>query len=74
MKDATRSQSVKESLMSTLIHNGTLTAGIGTVLYTATVITTVLTALLARTPQRRRDARTVLAILLRRRDDDDRPR
>ncbi|WIM99440.1 hypothetical protein ACTOB_003092 [Actinoplanes oblitus] len=48
-----------------LIHNGTLTAGIGTLLYTATVTIAALTALLAPTPRRRRDARTVLTILLR---------
>ncbi|WP_433113679.1 hypothetical protein [Micromonospora sp. CA-246542] len=58
-----------------LIHDGALAAGIGTVLYTATVTTAALTALLAPTPQRRRDARTVLTILLRnRRTDDDRSR
>ncbi|MET8003943.1 hypothetical protein [Nonomuraea glycinis] len=47
-----------------LIHDGALAAGIGAVLYTATVTTAALTALLAPTPQRRRDARTVLTILL----------
>ncbi|MFG1892171.1 hypothetical protein ACGFIR_30430 [Micromonospora sp. NPDC049051] len=35
-------------------------------LYTATVTAAALTALLARSPQRRRDARAVLTILLRR--------
>ncbi|MBT8224751.1 MAG: hypothetical protein HKP61_09770 [Dactylosporangium sp.] len=48
-----------------LIHDGALAAGIGTVLYPVTVTTAALTALLAPTPQRRRDARTVLTILLR---------
>ena len=65
----------------TLIHDGAPAVGIGTVLYTATVATAALTALLAPTPQRRRDARTVLAILVRnrcgdhnnRRCDGDRP-
>ncbi|GAA0918096.1 hypothetical protein [Virgisporangium aurantiacum] len=54
------------SALSALIHDGALAAGIGTVLYTATVATAALTALLARTPRRRRDARAVLTILLRR--------
>lgn len=58
-----------------LIHDGTLAAGLGTLLYTATVTTAALTALLAPTPQRRRDARTVLTILLRRKPtEDDRSR
>ena len=58
-----------------LLHDGALAAGIGTVLYTATVTTAALTALLAPTAQRRRDARTVLTILLRNYwGDDDRPR
>lgn len=58
-----------------LIHDGTLAAGLGTLLYTATVTTAALTALLAPTPQRRRDARIVLTILLRRKPaNDDQPR
>jgi hypothetical protein len=58
-----------------LIHDGALAAGIGTVLYTATVTMAALTALLAPTAQRRRDARTVLTILVRnRQSNDDRPR
>lgn len=48
-----------------LIHDGAFAAGVGTVLYAATVTTAALTALLAPAPQRRRDARTVLMILLR---------
>ncbi|MFC4070613.1 hypothetical protein [Actinoplanes subglobosus] len=55
-----------------LIHDGALAAGFGTVLYTATVTTAALTALLAPTPQRRRDARTVLTILLRNHPGDSR--
>lgn len=54
-----------------LIHDGALAAGIGTVLYTATVTAAALTALLAPTPQRRGDARTVLTILLRNHPVDD---
>jgi hypothetical protein len=58
-----------------LIHDGALAAGIGTVLYSATVTTAALTALLAPTTRRRRDARTVLTILIRnRRGDGDQPR
>jgi hypothetical protein len=58
----------------TLIHDAALTTGIGTVLYAATITTAALTALLAPTPTRRHDARTVLTILVRnRRGDDDRP-
>jgi hypothetical protein len=53
------------SALPALIHDGALAAGIGTVLYTSTVTAAALTALLARTPQRRRDARAVLTILLR---------
>ena len=58
-----------------MIYDGAFVAGIGTVLYTATVTTAAFTAILAPTSQRRRDARTVLTILLRsRRGDDDRAR
>jgi hypothetical protein len=58
-----------------LIHDGALAGGIGTVLYTATVTTAALTALLAPTAQRRRDARTVLTNLVRnRRGGEDRAR
>jgi hypothetical protein len=57
-----------------MIHDGAIAAGIGPVLYTATVTTAALTALLAPTPKRRRDACTVLKILVRnRRGDDDQP-
>jgi hypothetical protein len=57
--------------MSALTHQivgAAVCAGVVSLLYTATVTTTALTALLARTPDRRRDAREVLKILLRRRD------
>ena len=43
-------------------------AGAGGLLYTATVTVAALTALLARTPARRRAALDVLKTLLRRRD------
>jgi hypothetical protein len=56
--------------MLALIHDGALAAGFGTLLYTATVTTAVLTALLAPTRQRRRDARAVLTVLLRCRQAD----
>jgi hypothetical protein len=55
------------STLPTLIHSGAIAAGIGSVLYTGTVTTAALTALLAPTSERRRDARAVLTILLRRR-------
>jgi len=59
----------------TLIHDGALAAGVSTMLYAATVTAAALTALLAPTAQRRRDARTVLAVLVRNRQrDDDRSR
>ena len=48
----------------TLIHNGALVAGAGTLLYAITITTAAVTALLAPTAQRRRDARAVLTILL----------
>ncbi|MFI5892217.1 hypothetical protein ACIA5D_19130 [Actinoplanes sp. NPDC051513] len=54
--------------MSTLIHDGALAAGIGTLLYMATIAVTAVAAVFAPAPQRRRDARAVLTILLRRRD------
>ncbi len=56
------------SSLPALIHDGVLAAGAASALYTATVTTATLTALLARTPARRRDAQEVLRILLRRRD------
>jgi hypothetical protein len=52
-----------------LLHDAVFTAGATTLLYTATVTTVVLTALLARTPTRRRIAQEVLKILLRRHDE-----
>jgi hypothetical protein len=62
------------STVSALTHDGALAASIGTVLYTATVATAALTALLAPTAQRRRDACTVLTILVRNHwGDDGRP-
>ncbi len=61
-------------MTTALIHDGAFAAGIGTVLYAATVTTAAFTALLAPTAQRRRDARAVLTILVRnRRGYDDRP-
>jgi hypothetical protein len=54
------------SALPTLVHDAALAAGIGALLYSATVTTAALTALLAPTPQRRRDARAVLTILVRR--------
>jgi len=51
-----------------LLHDSTLTAGTATLLYTVTVTAAALTALLARTPARRRAAQDVLKILLPRRD------
>lgn len=50
-----------------LLHDGALTTGVATLVYTGTVTTVALTALLARTPARRRAAQDVLKILLRRR-------
>jgi hypothetical protein len=50
--------------LTALLVNATLTASL---LYTATIATAALTALTARTPTRRRDARRVLALLLGRR-------
>lgn len=55
------------STLPALIHDGALAAGIASALYTAMVTTAALTALLARTPARRRDALQVLKVLLRRR-------
>jgi hypothetical protein len=55
------------STVLTLIHDGAYAVGAGTTLYTTTVTIAAMTALLAPTPQRRRDARAVLTILLRRR-------
>jgi len=57
------------SSVLTMVHDGALTAGIASALYAATVTTAALTAFLARTPARRRDAQVVLKILLRRRDE-----
>ncbi len=54
--------------LTQLIAGAGAAAGAGGLLYTATVTTAALTALLARTPARRRDALEVLKILLRRRD------
>lgn len=55
------------SNLPVLIGDAALAAGASTLLYSGTVTATVLTALLARTPARRRSARRVLRILLRRR-------
>ncbi|WP_426513231.1 hypothetical protein ACPPVO_22965 [Dactylosporangium sp. McL0621] len=54
--------------LSGLIHDGAVLTGAASTLYTLIVTTAALTALLARTPARRRDAQQVLKILLRRRD------
>jgi hypothetical protein len=51
-----------------LLSDGALAAGTATLLYTATISTAALTALLTRTPARRRAAQDVLKILLLRRD------
>jgi hypothetical protein len=51
-----------------LIHDGALVTGVAGILYSATVTTAAMTALLARDATRRRDAREVLKILLRRND------
>jgi hypothetical protein len=50
------------------LHQGGLAFGAAGLLYTATVSATAATAVLARTPARRRAAREVLGILLRRHD------
>jgi hypothetical protein len=47
-----------------LIYDGTLVAGVATLLYAGTVTTTALTAVFAPTKQRRRNARKVLRLLL----------
>ncbi len=48
------------------LQSGVLTAGAATLIYSVTVTATVLTAIFARTPQRRKAARDTLALLLRR--------
>jgi hypothetical protein len=53
--------------LSHLLGAPLLPAGIGAALYTGTVTTVALYAALARTPERRRDARETLKVLLRRR-------
>jgi hypothetical protein len=55
------------SSLHTLVHDGALTAGIATLLYSGTVTSAALTALLAPSAARRRAARDVLTVLLRRR-------
>lgn len=55
------------STLPEMIHDGALAVGAASALYAATVTAAALTALLARTPARRRDAQEVLKILLRRR-------
>src|SRR3982750_107391 len=55
--------------ITSLIHDGVLATTTVGGLYTATVTTATLTALLARNPKRRRDAQAVPKILLRRRDE-----
>jgi hypothetical protein len=51
-----------------LLHDSALTVGTATLLYTGTVTAAALTALLARTPTRRRAAQDVLKTLLPHRD------
>lgn len=53
--------------LSQLAHHTALLAGVSTLLYALTVTLAALTAILARTPQRRRAARDVLTLLLHRR-------
>ena len=54
------------SIIAELAHGGAAATAVAGALYTATVTAAALTALIAPTPQRRRDARTVLNILLHR--------
>jgi len=53
--------------LSHLLGAPLVPAGIGAAVYAGTVATIALTAALARTPERRRDARETLKVLLRRR-------
>lgn len=52
--------------MTPLLHDSTAAVGDPALLYAATVAITALTAVLSRSPQRRRAAREVLVLLLRR--------
>ncbi|GLI00240.1 hypothetical protein [Phytohabitans aurantiacus] len=52
------------SNLPAVLHNSALAASLASLLYTATVTTAALTALIARTPQRRRNAQDVLKILI----------
>jgi hypothetical protein len=52
--------------LTAILQDGTLAAGAGAILYSATISTAALVALLAPNPERRRDARDVLTLLLRR--------
>jgi hypothetical protein len=54
------------STLQSLIHDSALATTIGAIAYSTTVTTAALTALLARTPDRRRNALAVLRILLHR--------
>jgi len=54
------------SNLPTLLYDGALAAGAGALLYTGTITTAALVALLAPTPQRRRAAQAVLSLLLQR--------
>ncbi|GAA3449724.1 hypothetical protein [Dactylosporangium matsuzakiense] len=56
-----------------LIDHSGLILAVGGALYTASTTAAAITALLAPTPGRRRDARKVLALLLRRAAVDDQP-
>ncbi|MFF9733572.1 hypothetical protein ACF1GX_29595 [Streptomyces albidoflavus] len=50
-----------------LLHDGAVLAGATGVLYAASVVSVAAVSVIARGPERRRDARETLAILLRRR-------
>jgi len=58
-------EGARMSTLPSLLYDGALAAGAGALLYTATVTTAALVALLAPTPQRRRAAQAVLSLLLR---------
>ena len=53
------------SVLLQSVHQGAFVAGAAALIYVLLVSATALSALLARTPVRRRDAREVLKILLR---------
>jgi hypothetical protein len=55
------------AILVQLLHDGALLAGISALAYTLLINITALTAILARSPARRRAALDVLKLLLRRR-------